>query len=93
MEAGGVSIVWSLFALALIFRGIARNIALVRYVGLALFAVVAWKVFFNDLAELDQFYRIVAFIVLGILTIAGSFAYLKYRDKFTLEPAKPGEVL
>ncbi len=50
--------------------------------GLALFAIVAWKVFFVDLAQLDQFYRIVAFIVLGILTLVGSFAYLKYRDNF-----------
>jgi uncharacterized membrane protein len=77
MQSGGVSILWSLFALVLIFRGIARNVASVRYLGLALFAIVAWKVFFVDLAQLDQFYRIVAFIVLGILTLIGSFAYLK----------------
>jgi uncharacterized membrane protein len=87
MQSGGVSILWSLFALVLIFRGIARNVATVRYLGLALFAIVAWKVFFVDLAQLDQFYRIVAFILLGILTLVGSFAYLKYRDNFTLEPA------
>ena len=42
----------------------------------------------------DQFYRIVAFIMLGILTLVGSFAYLKYRDNFTLEPAnKDGDSL
>jgi uncharacterized membrane protein len=51
--------------------------------GLALFAVVTWKVFFVDLAQLDQFYRIVAFVLLGILALIGSFAYLKYRDQFT----------
>jgi uncharacterized membrane protein len=95
MQSGGVSILWSLFALVLIFRGIARNVASVRYLGLALFAIVAWKVFFVDLAQLDQFYRIVAFIMLGILTLVGSFAYLKYRDNFTLEPAtkKDGDSL
>lgn len=85
IRLGGVSILWSLFALGLILRGIARNVAPVRYLGLALFAVVAWKVFFVDLARLDQFYRIVAFVLLGILTLIGSFVYLKYRDKFTLE--------
>jgi len=47
--------------------------------------VVAWKVFFVDLKRLDQFYRIVAFISLGILALAGSFVYLKYRDKFMLK--------
>ena len=91
MQSGGVSILWSLFALVLIFRGIARNVASVRYLGLALFAIVAWKVFFVDLAQLDQFYRIVAFIMLGILTLVGSFAYLKYRDNFTVQPASKEE--
>jgi uncharacterized membrane protein len=86
MQSGGVSILWSLFALVLIFRGIARNVAIVRYLGLALFAIVAWKVFFVDLAQLDQFYRIVAFLLLGILSIVGSFAYLKYRDTFVVHP-------
>jgi uncharacterized membrane protein len=84
MQAGGVSILWSLFALGLLLGGIKRNVATLRYLGLALFAVVAWKVFFNDLATLDQLYRIVAFILLGILILAGSFLYLKFRDKFTI---------
>ncbi|MBX3427198.1 MAG: DUF2339 domain-containing protein [Pirellulales bacterium] len=84
LRPGGVSILWSLFALALIGRGIARNVAGLRYLGLGLFAVVSWKVFFVDLAQLDQFYRIVAFVVLGVLLIAGSFVYLKYRETFQL---------
>ena len=87
MQSGGVSILWSLFALVLIFRGIARRAAAVRYLGLALFAIVTWKVFFVDLAQLDQFYRIVAFILLGSLALVGSFAYLKYRDQFAIKPA------
>jgi hypothetical protein len=32
---------------------------------------------------LDQIYRIVAFLILGILLLVGSFIYLKYRDSFT----------
>jgi uncharacterized membrane protein len=92
MQSGGVSILWSLFALVLIFRGIARRAAAVRYLGLALFAIVTWKVFFVDLAQLDQFYRIVAFVLLGILALIGSFAYLKYRDQFATKPkSEPGE--
>jgi uncharacterized membrane protein len=54
----------------------------VRYLGLGLFAIVVWKVFFLDLSQLDQIYRIVAFLLLGILVLAGSFVYLKYRDSF-----------
>ena len=41
LRAGGVSILWSIFALALIVAGIWKDIRAVRYVGLALFAVVA----------------------------------------------------
>jgi uncharacterized membrane protein len=84
LRAGGVSIVWALFALALILRGIAKNVSSLRYVGLGLFAIVSAKVFFNDLATLDQFWRIIAFIVLGVLLLAGSFVYLKYREKFAV---------
>ena len=79
LRAGGVSILWSIFALALIVAGIWRDTRILRYVGLALFAVVAWKVLFMDLARLDQFYRIIAFLVLGALVLSGSFVYLKYR--------------
>ena len=85
LRPGGISILWSLFALGLILRGIAKNVRPLRYLGLALFAIVAWKVFFIDLSRLDQFYRIVAFIVLGILTLCGSFLYLKYQETFALE--------
>jgi uncharacterized membrane protein len=95
LRSGGVSILWALFALALVGRGIARNVAVLRYLGLGLFAVVSWKVFFVDLDQLDQFYRIIAFVILGGLLIAGSFVYLKYREKFATagaaEPQKEQE--
>jgi uncharacterized membrane protein len=91
MRAGGISILWTLFALGLILRGIRRNVRSLRYLGLGLFAVVAWKVFFADLAQLDQFYRIIAFIVLGILTLCGSFVYLKYREQFAIAEAQDEE--
>jgi uncharacterized membrane protein len=83
LRPGGISILWAVFALTLIIRGIAHNAAPVRYLGLALFLVTSFKVFFYDLNSLDQFYRIIAFILLGALLLAGSFVYLKYREKFT----------
>lgn len=82
LRSGGVSILWSLFGLCLVFAGIKRQTRALRLAGLALFAVVAWKVFFVDLARLEQIYRIVAFIVLGLLALGGSFAYMKYQQAF-----------
>jgi uncharacterized membrane protein len=93
LRSGGVSILWSLFALGLILRGIGKNIRSLRYLGLALFAIVAWKVFFVDLSRLDQLYRVIAFILLGILVLCGSFVYLKYREAFaTQEPTDKEKV-
>ncbi len=79
-RSGGVSILWSLFALGLVMAGIRKNVSMLRLCGLGLFAVIAWKVFFNDLARLEQIYRILAFIVLGVLLLSGSFIYMKYRQ-------------
>jgi uncharacterized membrane protein len=82
LRAGGISILWSVFALGLILAGFRRELSAPRYVGLVLFAVVGFKVFFVDLASLDQFYRIIAFILLGVLVLCGAFLYLKYRQAF-----------
>ena len=49
-------------------------------------SVVAVKVFFIDLAGLDQLNRIVAFIVLGVVVLVMSFLYLKYRHRFEMNP-------
>lgn len=84
LRYGGVSILWSIFAFSWLLRGIWRNQRSLRYAGLILFAVTIAKVFFRDLAELDQFYRIIAFIVLGVVVLAGSFIYLKYRETFSV---------
>ena len=90
LQAGGVSILWSLFALGLIIAGIHRGVRSLRFVGLALFAVVGAKVFLSDLAALHQVYRIVAFICLGFLVLAGAFIYLKYQHLF-VKPVVPPE--
>lgn len=82
LRPGGISILWSLFALGLILGGIHKSTGSLRFTGLGLFTVVGLKVFFFDLANLDQFYRIIAFILLGILILSGAFLYLKYRQTF-----------
>jgi uncharacterized membrane protein len=87
LRAGGISILWSVFALGLIVAGIHKHVGVLRFTGLGLFTVVGFKVFFSDLASLDQFYRIIAFILLGILSLTGAYLYLKYRQTFASEPA------
>ncbi len=77
LKPGGISIVWTLYALVIITLGIVRRIRSLRYAGLILCAIVPFKVFFIDLAHLSQLYRIVAFIVLGVMFVGGALAYLR----------------
>jgi hypothetical protein len=88
LRSGGVSILWSVFALSLVFAGIKRQVSAFRLVGLGLFALVSWKVFFVDLARLEQIYRILAFIVLGMLALGGAFFYIRYQQTFIGKPTE-----
>ncbi len=81
-QMGGISIFWSLFAIGLLLTGISKSRAVLRGLGLLLLGGVVIKVFFVDLSGLDQFYRIIAFIVLGVIVLFGSFLYLKYFNRF-----------
>lgn len=85
LRAGGVSILWSMFALSLLLQGIRHELRPLRYIGLTLFSVVVFKVFLLDLADLDALYRIIAFLILGGLVISGSFLYLRARRTFSTE--------
>ena len=58
---------------------------------MAIFGLVIFKVFFHDLASLDPFYRIIAFIVLGLILLGAAFIYLKFRQRFQSAPPKAGD--
>lgn len=81
-RSGGVSILWGIFAFALIWGGLRKSSKSLRYAGLLLFSIDALKIFFVDLEKLSQLYRIVAFIILGIVMIAGAFIYIRFREQF-----------
>ncbi|MDF3131168.1 DUF2339 domain-containing protein [Kiritimatiellaeota bacterium B1221] len=85
LRSGGLSVFWGLFALCLISAGLFRRHRPLRFLGLAQFTWVAFKVFFHDLASLDPIYKIVAFILLGMILLAGAFVYLRFQDRFALE--------
>jgi uncharacterized membrane protein len=88
---GGISIFWSLFAIALLLAGILKGRAAMRGIGLILLGGTILKVFFVDLAGLDQLSRIIAFIVLGIVVLVGSFLYFKFSSRFETASAEDSE--
>jgi len=59
----------------LMIVGVWRRTAFVRWQALVLIAVTIVKVFVYDVSELDRAYRILSFIVLGVLLLAISFVY------------------
>ncbi len=85
-----VSISWAIIALALIVFGLSRQIAALRYYGLALLAVAAAKVLIYDLASVDRGWRTLSFIAVGLLMIATSVAYATFGPR--LLSRKPDEV-
>jgi uncharacterized membrane protein len=78
--ATAVSIAWALYAALLTVIGFAKKYAVVRRIGLALFIITACKVVI-DVWNLGQVYRIVSFITFGVIALAVSFIYVKYRDR------------
>src|SRR5438067_3978361 len=72
------SIAWGLFALLLLIVGIQKRIAATRYAGLALLGITVVKLFFHDLSQLDQLYRIGAFIAVAVIAIVASFLYQRF---------------
>jgi uncharacterized membrane protein len=72
-----LSILWSVYAGALAAIGFVRRSAAVRWASLGLFGVTVIKVMLVDIAQLKQLYRIIAFLVLGVLLLIVAWGYHK----------------
>ncbi|MBS3114405.1 DUF2339 domain-containing protein [Candidatus Woesearchaeota archaeon] len=74
------SLAFILQAIAILGFGFSAKIKLFRVMGLILFGLAILKVFLYDLSNLEMGYRIVSFIVLGIIALLGAFLYNKYKE-------------
>lgn len=74
-----LSSVWIAYGIAVMGFGFIRRQRLVRIGGIALLALAILKVFLYDLSSLEQPYRIVSFIALGVILIGASYLYTRYR--------------
>jgi len=72
-----LSLLWTLYASALILVGVKRQSGLLRWQALVLFGLAVAKVFLYDISYLDRFYRIVSLLILGVLLLVVSFLYQK----------------
>lgn len=76
-----ISVLWTLFSIALMALGFIKNIHNIRMISIGLFAITIIKVFFVDMKDVSTPFRIISFIVLGLVLIGASYLYYRYRDR------------
>jgi uncharacterized membrane protein len=76
-----LSAFWTATGLGAVVWGMVRHSPKARLGGLALLAVAIVKVWTYDLSELEQLARALSFVALGLLLLAGAFAYQRFRPE------------
>ena len=82
-----LSVLWTTFATGLLGAGLGMRNRPLFYAAYGLFAVTAGKVVLVDLATLPTLYRMLSFLALGVLLLAGAWLNLRFRERL----AAPGE--
>lgn len=77
----GLSILWGVYALALVVFGIWKNKQHLRVLAFVVFGLTLVKLFFYDIAELETIPKTIVFVSLGVLLLIISFLYNKYRQQ------------
>ncbi|HEX5526929.1 MAG TPA: DUF2339 domain-containing protein [Solirubrobacterales bacterium] len=76
-----LSAFWTATGLGAVIWGMVRHSPKARLGGLALLAVAIVKVWTYDLSELEQLARALSFVALGLLLLAGAFAYQRFKPE------------
>jgi len=76
-----LSAFWAVLGFGLLVGGLVRNLKPLRLAGLGLLALAVGKVFIVDLAALESIWRVASFLALGLLLLAGAFAYQRKRPQ------------
>ncbi len=74
-----LTILWAVYAVMLLVIGMVKQWRPVRLWALATLVIPIVKVFAYDVFTLDRVYRIIAFIVLGLLLVASGYLYNRYN--------------
>ncbi|MEW6347529.1 MAG: DUF2339 domain-containing protein [Thermodesulfobacteriota bacterium] len=76
-----LSLVWSVYAVATLVLGFLLGIRSVRLAALGLLGLTAIKLLLVDMATVQQIYRIISFVVLGIMMIVASYLYHRLEKR------------
>jgi uncharacterized membrane protein len=84
------SALWMAYGALLMVIGFWRKSAFFRWQALFLIAATIVKVFIYDVSQLDRGYRILSFMILGVLLLAVSFVYQKDWLKLSVAENRTG---
>ena len=74
----GLTLLWGVYGGGLMVVGVWRQWRWVRVAGLALLSVSVVKLFAYDSRALEQEFRVIAFVALGLILLAGGLLYQRY---------------
>jgi uncharacterized membrane protein len=74
-----LSAFWAALGLGSLVAGLVRDLKPLRLAGLGLLGLAVAKVFIVDLAALESIWRVASFLAIGLLLLAGAFAYQRVR--------------
>ncbi len=75
-----LTVAWGIEGVGLLISGFPLRDRTLRLSGLSLFLICMMKLFFYDLRNLETMYRILSFIVLGLIMVSVSWVYTRFRD-------------
>jgi len=71
----GLSVLWAVYAGLSLALGFVWSAAMLRYASLGLLGITVFKVFLLDLSNVQTVYRVLSFLVLGLVLLAVSVLY------------------
>lgn len=73
-------IIWTILACIFIYTGLRRNSSEYNKIGFTLIGIMILKLYGHDVWEMDNVSRIIAFIILGVLLLLGSFTFQRLKN-------------
>jgi uncharacterized membrane protein len=77
----GVTLFWGIYAAALTYIGISKNLKYIRIGALILFSITLAKLMFYDISHFSTLAKTVVFVLVGGLLLLVSFLYNKFQQK------------
>lgn len=78
------TVLWTLFSVVLMVMGFLRRSKALRMLAIGLFGITMVKLFVVDMSHFSTPWRILSFIVLGLMLVAVSYLYYRYKDRILL---------